>query len=241
MITDQRGRVDFGTSSRWETVIAKHGPNIVGRGILPSGAPLLVEEKPICRLAILAVVAQVADLGPASVAATASEALCLLSDHPTSLLLVDLFSIGFDFEALRQLSQATVGPTIAIDDRLNPSFAALAQMAGAQGYVSKDCELDRFRAVIRVVIEGGEHFPREAAQVRRGNRAGGVLGLSPRQLDVLKCIAVGMSNADIARALGITAGTVKLHIHAILRLTGARNRTEAALIAGRFLAPTIGA
>ena len=69
--------------------------------------------------------------------------------------------------------------------------------------------------------------------------ARGSAGLSPRQLDVLKCVAVGMSNPEIARSLGITLGTVKLHIHAILRMTGARNRTEAALIAGRFLAPML--
>ena len=43
----------------------------------------------------------------------------------------------------------------------------------------------------------------------------------------------------IARALGITVGTVKLHTHAILRATGTRNRTEVALIAGRFLAPIV--
>ncbi len=54
---------------------------------------------------------------------------------------------------------------------------------------------------------------------------------------MLKCIAVGMGNQQIADALGITLGTAKVHTHAILKLTGTRNRTEAALIAGRFLIP----
>lgn len=205
---------------------------------LVAASPFVVEEKPICRMAIVDLVSQVADLGPASYAASLSAALEALSNRRTNLLLVDLFSIGFDFEGLRQLVTASGAPVIAIDDRPNPSFAALAEMAGARGYLSKNSELDMFRSVIRAVVEGGEHFPREAP-VRRGRSSGALLGLSPRQRDVLKCIAVGMSNQEIARSLGISPGTVKLHIHAILRLTGARNRTEAALIAGRFLAPTI--
>lgn len=205
-----------------------------------AGSPFIVEEKPICRLAILSVVADVADVGEARSAASLAEAAAALAGRPTSVLLVDLFSIGFDFEGLRRLVAVAAAPTIAIDDRPNPSFAALARTAGARGYVSKNCELEKFRSVIRMVMGGGEHFPREAApRSRRGRSAGAFLGLSPRQLDVLKCIAVGMSNFEIARSLGITPGTVKLHIHAILRLTGARNRTEAALIAGRFLAPAM--
>ncbi|WP_296594943.1 response regulator transcription factor [Phenylobacterium sp.] len=203
--------------------------------------PLIVEEKPICRHAIADLVSEVALTAPPSFASSLSEALKVAGARAPDLLLVDLFSVSFDFDGLRRLILASRAPAVAIDDRPNPSFAGLARMAGAQGYASKNYELDTFRAVIRAVIEGGAHFPREtsAARQRRTDVSGPSLGLSPRQMDVLKCIAVGMSNQQIATSLGITLGTVKLHIHAILRLTGTRNRTEAALIAGRFLAPTI--
>lgn len=203
-------------------------------------AALVVEEKPICRLAISNLVREVLGAGEIGFAASMPEAQRFARQNGVELLLVDLFSVDFDFEGLRRLIAATGAPAIAIDDRPNPSFAALAQMAGTRGYVSKNYELDKFRAVIRAVAEGGAHFPHEtSARPRRLASAQRPLGLSPRQLDVLKCIAVGMSNQHIASSLGITLGTVKLHIHAILRLTGTRNRTEAALIAGRFLAPII--
>ena len=198
---------------------------------------LIVEEKPICRLAISSLASEVAGLGEGGLAASMAEALQFAENNRIDLLLVDLFSIGFDFEALRRLITATRAPTIVIDDRPNPRFAALAQTVGARGYASKTYELDRFRAVIRAVAEGGAHFPHDPAGQPRLAPTSRAVGLSPRQMDVLKCIAVGMSNQQIASSLGITLGTVKLHIHAILRLTGTRNRTEAALIAGRFLTP----
>ncbi len=203
-------------------------------------AALIVEEKPICRLAICNLVADVLGSGEVGFAGSMLEAHRFARHGRAGLLLVDLFSIDFDFEGLRRLVALSQAPAIAVDDRPNPSFAALAQMAGARGYASKNYELDKFRSVIRAVVEGGVHFPQgTSTRPRRSAPANRQLGLSPRQLDVLKCIAVGMSNQQIASSLGITLGTVKLHIHAILRLTGTRNRTEAALIAGRFLAPTI--
>ncbi len=188
--------------------------------------PFIVEEKPICRLAIGNLVTEVAGGAPPGFAASLPEAAKAAVSHGANLLLVDLFSIGFDFEGLRRLIAATQAPTIAIDDRPNPTFAALAHMAGARGYASKSCEIDKFQSVIRAVVEGGEHFPRNTAtRFRRQAPPSPSLGLSPRQMEVLKCIAVGMSNQQIASSLGITLGTVKLHIHAILRLTGTRNRT----------------
>ena len=59
--------------------------------------------------------------------------------------------------------------------------------------------------------------------------------LSSRQLEVLRLIEMGQTNKEIAKALGISVATVKLHVQAILNITGARNRTEAALRArGQF-------
>ncbi|MGZ3313933.1 MAG: response regulator transcription factor, partial [Caulobacteraceae bacterium] len=59
--------------------------------------------------------------------------------------------------------------------------------------------------------------------------------LSGRQLEVLRLIELGQTNKEIAKALGISVATVKLHVQAILNITGARNRTEAALRArGQF-------
>lgn len=202
--------------------------------MLPQPFALLIEEKPICRLAIGQVIAEAVRLERTQAVGRLPDAAAILTAETPALMLIDLFSINYDFKGLaRLLSAAEPVPTIVIDDRVNPAFAQLAQDAGARGYVSKDFELPQFKAALTAVFGGGGYFPGRPAQ--RASRAGA--GLSPRQMDVLKQLAVGRRNREIAELLGISPGTVKLHIHAILRLTGARNRTEAALLAGRFLAP----
>lgn len=200
-----------------------------------AGFVLLVEEKPICRLAITQVVGETVRLGRVRATSDLAEAAEILGERAPALLLVDLFSINYDFKGLRRLlAVAPQTPAVVVDDRVNPAFSQIAQDAGAHGYISKDFNLNQFKHALAAVYGGGSYFPARAP--RRASRTGS--GLSPRQMDVLKQMAVGRRNREIADLLGITPGTVKLHIHAILRLTGARNRTEAALLAGRFLAPT---
>lgn len=216
--------------------LPRHGASPVDRAPRDGAADfaLLVEEKPICRLAITQVVGEAVRLDEVRTTGTLTDAAAIVAEGPPALLLVDLFSINYDFKGLRRLLSAARGtPTIVIDDRVNPAFSQIAEDAGAQGYISKDFDLGQFKHAIAAVLGGGAYFPARAP--RRASRTGS--GLSPRQIDVLKQMAVGRRNREIAELLGITPGTVKLHIHAILRLTGARNRTEAALLAGRFLAP----
>lgn len=198
-----------------------------------AGYALVIEEKPICRLAIAQVLEEAVDLAATRTTGSLIEAAALAADQPPALMLIDLFSINYDFRGLeRLLAAAPETPAIMIDDRVNPAFVQIAQDAGARGYISKDFPLTQFRHAIGAVFGGGSYFPARPPRAAGRNRT-----LSPRQMDVLKQMAVGRRNREIAELLGITPGTVKLHIHAILRLTGARNRTEAALLAGRFLAP----
>lgn len=203
--------------------------------------PLILEEKPICRLALANLVAECGVRAQVRATSSLEDALRLLGEARPSLLLADLFTLNYDFDGFRRLVAAARAPVVALDDRPNPIFAGLARQAGANGYACKSYELEQIGAVISKVLDGQLSFPPGMLSDWGGQqplRSG--TGLSPRQLEVLKCVAVGMSNQEIAQALGISVGTAKLHVHAILRLTGARNRTEAALIAGRFVAPTLG-
>ncbi|WP_374569834.1 LuxR C-terminal-related transcriptional regulator [Phenylobacterium sp.] len=188
-------------------------------------------------MALAELARQSTQLGKASFAGSISEAMIALAAAPPTLALVDLFTVNYDFSGIQRLLERA-GPvhTLAIDDRLNPTFARLAKDAGALGYVSKNLAPETLSSAIRTVAAGEAYFPPEVAPLVRSHRSP---RLSPRQLDVLKKLASGKSNKEIAEALGISPGTVKLHIHAILKLTGARNRTEAALVAGRFIAPTL--
>ncbi|MES3027212.1 MAG: response regulator transcription factor [Pseudomonadota bacterium] len=226
----------FGAALPIEMKVANYrtavGPDVATYG-------LLIEEKPICRMAIAQVVGECAGLGEVRFVGGLASAAKVLAEQRTALLIIDLFTINYDFRGLqRLLSAAPSIASIVIDDRVNPTFAQIARDGGAHGYISKDFDLDQFQHAIGAVSGGGSYFPASLLpRLVARPRGRSTSGLSPRQVDVLKQIAVGRRNREIAEALDITPGTVKLHIHAILRLTGARNRTEAALLAGRFLAP----
>ena len=90
---------------------------------------------------------------------------------------------------------------------------------------------------LRLVLAGGSYTPPLAfADFRSGlpPRPVDASGLTLRQLDVLRLLMQGQPNKLIARALGLTEGTVKIHIAAILRALQARNRTEAVVMARRL-------
>ena len=197
---------------------------------------LIVQDKPLCAAGTANLLASMGVEGPPVVAPCFDRALEVAASPSLRLVLVDLPSVSFDFEGVRRLALATQAPIIVLDERPNAAFASLAQQAGARGYVCKNFDWVQARAVLRAVMEGGEHFSR-SIPVSRRTETREATKLSLRQLEVLKCVAMGMRNQEIGRALGITAGTVKLHVHAILRITGASNRIELALIADRFLAP----
>lgn len=106
-----------------------------------------------------------------------------------------------------------------------------------------DEEAARFAALFRDLLrfgidpsappeEGAEPPAAEPAEDRRG---GGLEGLSSRQRDVLVQLAVGASNKEIARRLGISISTVKLHVKAICQHLGAPNRVRAASLAAQLL------
>lgn len=112
--------------------------------------------------------------------------------------------------------------------------------AGAKGYILKDVPSEELAAAIRKVYRGGAVLDgpitlkviSEIGRLSKGvaPRPGSEV-LSEREMEVLRLVASGASNREIARALYITEGTVKNHISSILRKLGFRDRTQAALYA----------
>jgi DNA-binding NarL/FixJ family response regulator len=101
---------------------------------------------------------------------------------------------------------------------------------GAKGYLLKDCSTADLLAAIRKIHAGGSHVSeRAAARLAERAMAGGPL--SPREIEVLKWIAEGKSNKEIAAVLFISEGTVKTHVLSIHEKLGVSYRTEAVVIA----------
>ena len=112
--------------------------------------------------------------------------------------------------------------------------------SGARGYLLKDMEPDRLVEALAAVVDGETVVAPEMTSVLAKVVKGGALGsgrpnrfssLTPREFEILRHLAEGQSNKEIARDLGITDGTVKLHVRSILRKLEVRSRVEAAVIA----------
>jgi DNA-binding NarL/FixJ family response regulator len=103
-----------------------------------------------------------------------------------------------------------------------------ALRAGACGFVVKEMALDRLLEAIRSVHGGDRYVPPEIATRMNGR----VLSqLSPRELEVLKLVAKGLSNKEIGSELSVVEGTVKIHLTNILAKLGVSDRTQAILTA----------
>jgi DNA-binding NarL/FixJ family response regulator len=115
-----------------------------------------------------------------------------------------------------------------------------ALTAGAAGFVLKEAPAEQLRAAARAVAKGAAWFdPSVAPRVLesyRGARANGdidvdELGLSPRELEVLRLLAAGKTNPEIADALFISRRTARAHVSNLLMKLGVRHRGEAAALA----------
>jgi DNA-binding NarL/FixJ family response regulator len=102
--------------------------------------------------------------------------------------------------------------------------------AGAKGYLLKDCSTADLLSAIRKVHAGGTHVSERAA-AQLAERAMKGTPLSPREVEVLKLIAAGKSNKEIASLLFISEGTVKTHVISIHEKLGVAGRTESVVTA----------
>jgi two-component system nitrate/nitrite response regulator NarL len=165
---------------------------------------------------------------------------------PADLILLDVKMPGMNgIETLKQLRASGIGtPVVMLTMSREDADLSAALRAGAQGYLLKDIEPEDLVPALEAALQGSNVVARELvgslARLVRGDagpqkearpRQAPFAELTPRELEILECIADGSSNKMIARQLDITDGTVKLHVKAILRKLGLRSRVEAAVSA----------
>ena len=145
--------------------------------------------------------------------------------------------------ALRALrAQGNPVPVILLTTFDDPQALREAIAAGAAGYLLKDAQPEMLRQVLEAAVHGQRIFqPGPALPAPSPGMPAdgfGAAGLTAQEAAVLRLVAGGYSNKEIARQLGIAAGTVKIHISDVLRKLDARDRTHAVLkaIAGHLLA-----
>jgi DNA-binding NarL/FixJ family response regulator len=209
---------------------------------------LLVDDHALLRDGLALLMAQQFEGVQVLQAGTLAEAHLALRAHPdVRLVLLDLgLPDGNGIDALPRLrdeAPQAILVALSADEKRETVLAAIA--AGAAGYIPKTSQSGAMLQALHVVLSGGVHLPAAVLEQRASERpgataAGGAhrspedLGLSPRQLDVLKLLVEGKSNKLIARDLLMSESTVKTHLEALFRRLGANSRTQAVVAAARL-------
>ena len=194
---------------------------------------LCVDDHPVVRSGVAAMLAVEPDCAPADLAANSHEARQLAAARRPDVALLDLRlrqEDGIELAAeIRLLAPATKIVMMTSYSGDEPAHRAL--QAGAHGYLLKD-SLDReLITAIRAVLAGRRYVQAEVAQqlVENGPR---VL-LTAREREVLTLLAEGLRNKVIAERLAIGEATARSHVEAILAKFGVRERTAAVAQAAR--------
>ena len=102
--------------------------------------------------------------------------------------------------------------------------------AGVRSYLPKDASAAQAKMAIRGLLNGDRYLPDDPNLNEPRNKSSGAESfLSPRQLEIMQLLAQGLSNKEIANILGITEGTIRVHLSAIFKAIKVSNRTEATL------------
>lgn len=196
---------------------------------------LIADDHPLVRDALARTLRCVQPEAEVLEAADFASALRVLQTDAPKLALVDLHMPGMErVDGVRRLRLLCPGvPLVVASGEDDPAVIRAALAAGAVGFLPKAESPDVLQQALRLVLGGGTYTPPQAlADLQPGAAPRpDASGLTPRQTDVLRCLMRGQPNKLIARELGLTEGTVKIHIAAILRVLQARNRTEAVVVA----------
>ncbi len=215
---------------------------MAGKG--PKLRILVVEDHALVREGLLIALRS---LSPGAVtigASDALEAVKVLEEQEIDLMLLDLMLPGTPGQALlpvirRRFPTVPVVVLSALDDA---GVVAGVMKSGAAGFVSKASSSSELLAALQKVLRGEVVVPgglTEAVTRSQTAKADGLgpfaqrYGLTPAQMRVLEQLSNGGSNRQIADVLGLTEGTVKIHVSSILRALKVSNRSEVALLVNR--------
>jgi DNA-binding NarL/FixJ family response regulator len=172
-------------------------------------------------------------------ASTNAEAIKMAAKHRPDVILLDIRLSGEDgLEAIKRLKKAVPKASVIIFSIFdNPTYIARAIALGAADYLLKGSSLSDLLKVINAAAEGKSPSSvgalKKVADVLARQQAVKIdnsrFGLTSRETQVLRHVAFGLSNQEVADALKIRLDTVKEHVQNILRKIGATHRTQAAL------------
>src|ERR1039457_1282519 len=203
---------------------------------------ILADDQPLIRAGLRRMIEQTPDIDVAGEAGTGGEAVQLARDTDADVVVMDSRMPGMD--GIEATQMITAGDTRAhvlmlttFDD---DDYVYGALRAGASGFLVKDMALDDILTAIRVVAAGDAIIAPGVTsrliapfhgQPQPGRTPREITGITDREREVLRLVGLGMSNAEIAASLYITAGTAKTHVARLLAKLGARDRVQLVITA----------
>lgn len=191
---------------------------------------LLVDDHMAIRMGLMTAISDTLDMEVVADVEDGQEALSAYRRHHPDVVVLDLRMPGLSgVDTIQALRAEAPGARILVFSNYSKGEEIYqAFKAGAAGFVVKEMALDRLLEAIRIVFSGEQYVPPQVA-ARIGERL--LAQLSPREMEVLKLVAKGLSNKEIAAQLGLVVGTVKIHVANLFAKLGVSDRTQALVTA----------
>jgi len=197
---------------------------------------IVIDDQTLVRQGIISLLRLDAAIEVVAQAADGSDVVPLVQQFQPDVLLMDIrMPLVNGIDALHLLQQAQLQVPVLMLTTFDDHQQVLeAMLAGARGYLLKDVALDVLLQAIRTVAAGGALLqPALTDRILQARNADAghtdSEKLSPKELEVLRLLAAGFSNREIAAAVFKSEGTVKNQVSAILAKLGVRDRTKAVL------------
>ncbi|MEP3246225.1 MAG: response regulator transcription factor [Sneathiella sp.] len=179
-------------------------------------------------------------------AGSVEETIECLEEHSADIVLlsVDGYSDSLQSMMSQLKDYALDTPILVVGDAISKPLVKEIFRYNIRGFLDRSASRDITLAAVQLILAGGQYFPPEAHDSYEANASetdvrshrvrfseGIRQILTPRQIQVLQAISEGKSNKAIADELGISAGTVKVHVSNLMKDLQAKNRTQAVSIA----------
>ncbi|MFG2045566.1 response regulator [Dactylosporangium sp. NPDC048998] len=201
---------------------------------------VIADDQPLVRSGLRMILEGEADISVVAEAADGDEAVALVLAHQPDVLLLDVQMPGIDgIAAMKKIAahnaRVLILTTFDLDEYVHHTMRA-----GASGFLLKDMSGEDIVSAVRQVARGADSLLAPSVTRRLIQRFAAAppqpstarLGqLTAREVDVLRLVGRGMSNAEIARELFIAESTVKTHVVRVLMKLGLRDRVHAAIAA----------
>ncbi len=204
---------------------------------------VLADDERLVRAGFRMILSAESDITIVAEASDGREVVQAVRRHPTDVVLMDIrMPVCDGLEATRRILDGPgVPPRVIVVTTFDlDEYVFEALRAGASGFLLKDAPEERLIAAIRVAADGGSLFApsvtrrlieRFASVAEPSASSDGLERLTPRETEVLRLLARGLSNGEIAATLVVTEHTAKTHVAHILDKLGLRDRVQVVVLA----------